>query len=79
MSLETSDLLKRALLLPIGERAALANAPLETINEPLENQSAQETWDTEVARRIADLAAGKSVTVPWAELHRELLAMVNGR
>jgi len=32
-----------------------------------------------VARRIADLKAGKAVTVPWEELHRELLAMVNER
>lgn len=31
----------------------------------------------EVARRIEDLKSGKAVTVPWQELHRELLAMVN--
>jgi len=28
---------------------------------------------------IQDLKAGKAVTVPWEELHRELLAMVNER
>jgi hypothetical protein len=39
----------------------------------------QEAWDKEVARRIEDLKAGKAVTVPWEELHRELLAMVNER
>ena len=35
--------------------------------------------DEEVARRMEDLKAGKAVTVPWEQLHRELLAMVNER
>jgi len=42
-------------------------------------ESVQQAWDGEVARRIADLKAGRAVTVPWEELHRELLAMVNQR
>ena len=77
MSPEISDLLKRALALSVDERAALAN----TLRDSLEgtNESVQEAWDEEVARRIADLKAGKAVTVPWEELHRELLAMANER
>lgn len=39
----------------------------------------QEAWDEQVARRMADLKAGRAVTVPWEQLHRELLAMVNER
>jgi hypothetical protein len=31
--------------------------------------------DGEVARRMRDLKARKSATVPWEELHQELLAM----
>ncbi len=77
MSAETSDLLRRALALPVDERAALANTLLESIEPP--TQSVQEAWDAEVARRIDDLKAGKAVTVPWEDLHRELLAMVNER
>lgn len=79
MSPETSDLLKRALALPADERAALANTLLDTIESPTQSVSLQEDWDAEVARRIAELKAGKAVTVPWEELHRELLAMVNER
>ncbi len=79
MSPETSDLLKRALALPVDERAALANTLLDTLESSNESVSLQEAWDAEVARRIADLKAGKAVTVPWEELHRELLAMVNER
>ncbi len=79
MSPETSDLLKRALALPADERAALANTLLDTLETSSESVSVQEAWDAEVARRIADLKAGNAVTVPWEELHRELLAMVNER
>jgi putative addiction module component (TIGR02574 family) len=77
MSPEISDLLKRALALPVDERAALANTLLDTLDGTNESVSVHEAWDAEVARRIEDLKAGKAVTVPWEELHRELLAMVN--
>jgi len=75
MGPEVSDLLKRALALPVDERAALANTLLDTLTST--DKSVQEAWDAEVARRIEDLKAGRAVTVPWEELHRELLAMVN--
>jgi len=77
MSPEISDLLKRPLALSVDERAALANTLLDTLE--ITNEPVQEAWDAEVARRIEDLKAGKAVTVPWEELHRELLAMVNER
>jgi putative addiction module component (TIGR02574 family) len=80
MSPEVSDLLKRALALSVDERAALANTlldSLETTNQSVQDQSVQEAWEAEVARRMEDLKAGKAVTVPWEQLHRELLAMVN--
>jgi len=79
MNPEISDLLKRALALPVDERAALANTLLDTLDSANESVSIQEAWDAEVARRIEDLKAGKAVTAPWEELHRELLAMVNER
>ena len=77
MSPEISDLLKRALALSVDERAALANTLLDSLERA--DESVQEAWDKEVARRIEDLEAGRAVTVPWEELHRELLAMVNER
>jgi putative addiction module component (TIGR02574 family) len=77
MSREVSDLLKRALALSVDERAALANTLLDSLE--VTDESVQEAWDKEVARRIEDLQAGKAVTVPWEELHRELLSMVNER
>jgi putative addiction module component (TIGR02574 family) len=77
MSAETSDLLRRALALPADERAALANTLLDSLESA--DRGVQEAWDEEVSRRIDALQAGKAVTVPWEDLHRELLAMVNER
>ncbi|MBZ5567964.1 MAG: addiction module protein [Acidobacteriia bacterium] len=77
MSPEISDLLRRALALPVDERAALAHTLLDSLE--VTDESVQQAWDDEVARRIGDLKAGKAVTVPWEQLHRELLAMVNER
>jgi len=77
MNPEVSDLLKRALALSVHERAALADTLLDSLETT--DESVQEAWDEEVARRIEDLQAGKAVTVPWEQLHRELLAMVNER
>lgn len=75
MSPDVSELLRKALTLSVDERAALANSLLESIAGT--DESVEEAWDAEVARRQADLKAGKSVTVPWEELRRRLLAMVN--
>jgi putative addiction module component (TIGR02574 family) len=77
MNPEVSDLLKRALALSDDERAALANTLLDSLETG--SESVQQAWDEEVARRMADLKAGKAVTVPWEQLHRELLAIVNER
>lgn len=77
MSPEVTDLLKRALALSEDERAALANTLLDSLETG--NESVEEAWDKEVARRMEDLKSGKAVTVPWEQLHRELLALVNER
>ena len=77
MSLELSKLLKQALTLPVDERAALANSLHESLTES--SDWVEQAWHDEVVRRIADLKAGKTATVPWEQLHRELLAIVNER
>jgi putative addiction module component (TIGR02574 family) len=77
MNSELSQLLKQALALSPDERAALANTLLDSLEA--QDESVQEAWDQEVARRMEDLKTGKAVTVAWEQLHRELLAMVNGR
>lgn len=77
MSPELSDLLRQALALPVEERAALANTLLDSLEAA--DESVEDAWDAEVAQRMEALRAGKAVTVPWEQLHRELLAMMNER
>jgi putative addiction module component (TIGR02574 family) len=82
MSPEVSDLLKRALSLPVDERAALANTLLDSLDQAEDDQaddSVEEAWDKEVARRMKDLDAGRAVTVPWEELRIQLLTRLNER
>jgi putative addiction module component (TIGR02574 family) len=82
MSPEVSDLLRRAMALPIEERAALASTLLDSLETPdqfVADHSIEAAWDEEVERRMSDLKAGRAVTVPWEKLHRELLAMVSRR
>ena len=77
MTAEASELLRRALALPEEERAALANTLLDSLDT--NPDSVEKAWEEEIARRMDDLKAGRAVTVPWEELHRELVALVNGR
>ena len=77
MNTQAADLLRKALELPAEERAALANTLLDSLAAA--EESVQAAWDNEVARRIEDLNAGRAVTVPWEELHLELLAAMNAR
>ncbi len=77
MSPEVSDLLKRALSLPVDERAALANTLLDSLDQA--DDCVEEAWDKEVVRRMKDLDAGRAVTVPWEELRIQLLTRLNER
>jgi putative addiction module component (TIGR02574 family) len=73
MNPDLPDLLTRPLVLPVDERAALANTLIDSLETA---DSSVEAWDEQVVRRMEHLKAGKSVTVPWEQLHRELVALV---
>jgi putative addiction module component (TIGR02574 family) len=78
MTQDVSDLLKRALALPVEARAALAGSLLESLEEPVD-ESAEEEWNKEIARRIAELDSGKVKPLPWAEARRQISALLHGR
>jgi hypothetical protein len=40
---------------------------------------AEEDWNREIARRIAELDSGKVKPVPWAEARRQISTILNGR
>lgn len=76
MTQEADELLKKALALPIKDRAALAGSLLESLDE-VADPKVEEAWNAEIARRIADLDSGKAKTIPWEEIRREALAKFN--
>src|SRR5438105_6968068 len=66
MTQEANNLLKKTLTLPAEDRAAVAGSLLDSLEEPID-PSAEEAWNQEITRRIADLDSGKAKRVPWGE------------
>ncbi len=78
MTREVSDLLKQALALPAGARAALAGSLLDSLEDAVD-ESAEEEWRKEIARRIEELDSGKVKPIAWAEARRQISALLHGR
>jgi putative addiction module component (TIGR02574 family) len=78
MTQEVSELLKKALALPVEARAALANSLLESLDETID-EGVEEEWNAEIARRIQELDSGKVKPIAWAEARRQVSAILNGR
>jgi putative addiction module component (TIGR02574 family) len=76
MTPEISELLKKALALPPEARAALAGSLLESLEDDLD-ASAEEEWNQEIARRIAELDSRKVKPIPWAEARRQISTILN--
>jgi len=71
MTQEAADLLKKALALPVSERADLAGSLIESLDET-QDESVAAAWDEEVARRMADIDSGAVKPVSLAEARRRL-------
>lgn len=75
MTREAADLLRKALALPVSERADLAGSLIESLDEA-NDPSVEEAWDEEVQRRMADIDSGKVKPVSLEETRRRLSAAV---
>ncbi len=71
MSREAADLLKKALSLPVTERADLAGSLIESLDDA-EDESVEAAWDEEVARRMAEIDSGKVKPLSLEEARRRL-------
>jgi putative addiction module component (TIGR02574 family) len=71
MTREATELLKKALTLPVEERADLAGSLIESLDNA-EDESVAAAWDEEVARRMADFDSGKVKPVTLEEARRRL-------
>lgn len=71
MSPTEKQVLEDALRLPEQARAELAGALLESL-DPVTDVDADEAWQTEVRRRIAELDSGAVETISEEEFFRSL-------
>ena len=71
MSEEAAELLRSASALSAAERAELAGALIESLDEA-NGESTQAAWDAEIVRRMEDLKSGKVKLVSLAEARRRL-------
>ncbi len=73
MTQEAAELLKKALSLPVSERADLAGSLIESLDDT-QDESVEAAWDEEAARRMADIDSGGVKPVSVEEARRRLLS-----
>lgn len=76
ISAETSELLRKALTLPVAERAELAGSLIESLDEA-KDKSVEAAWEEEIARRMKELDSGKTELVSLDEARRRLSSAID--
>jgi len=71
MTQQALDLLQKALSLSEEERADLACSLMESLDAAVD-EGAQQAWNEEISRRLAELDSGRAKTVPWPEVQRRI-------
>ena len=72
MTAEAERVLEAALDLPDAERAELAAILTDSIGDGAPDVEIEAAWIAEAKRRLADIRSGKSETVAWEDVEREL-------
>jgi putative addiction module component (TIGR02574 family) len=75
MSQKANKLLKRALSLPVAERAELAGSLIESLDGS-KDRSARAAWEAEIARRMDDLDSAKVKPIPIKQARRRLASAI---
>jgi len=71
MTPDPAKLLQEALKLPPADRAALAAALLDSLEESVD-EGREALWAIEIARRLQDLDSRRVQPLPWAEARRQI-------
>jgi putative addiction module component (TIGR02574 family) len=75
MSREVTELLKKALELPVTDRAELAGSIIESLDQA-EDKSVKDAWDAEILRRMEDLDSGRVKPDSLDEFRRRLASAI---
>ncbi|AUX47596.1 hypothetical protein SOCE26_091180 [Sorangium cellulosum] len=77
---DVENVLVAALRLSAEDRAAVAAALIQSLDEPEQTtEEVEAAWAEEIQQRLADVDAGVVTPVPWPEARRRILAAANGR
>lgn len=78
MPMPLQDIEAEALQLPREDRGRLASRLLESIEPEPEDmpENIAKAWDEEIARRIDDLEAGLTESIPYEQVRAELRALI---
>ena len=76
MSEEATALLKKALTLPVEERAELASSLIDSLDSATD-EDVEAAWQEEISRRMADLRSGRTTTIPWEEVRKKARAILH--
>jgi putative addiction module component (TIGR02574 family) len=76
MGNEANDLLKKALTLPVAERAELAGSLIESLDDETDDESFKAAWDEEITRRMENLDSGRVNPVSLEEARRRLSSAI---
>jgi len=78
MSATLKDLEAEALKLPPRERSELAERLITSLHGQAEDSpdAIAKAWDEEIARRVADMEAGRTKWIPAEEVFREVDAII---
>lgn len=76
MSEEATILLKKALTLPVKERAELASSLIDSLDSSI-GEDVELAWQKEIARRIEALNSGAAKTIPWEEVREKARAILH--
>ena len=81
MPMPLQDIEAEALQLPLGERGRLAGRLLESLEpEPQDTpENIAKAWDEEIARRIEDMGAGRTESIPYEQVRAEMRALIDTR
>jgi len=75
MTRQANEILKKALTLPVAERAELASSLIESLDRA-KDESVQAAWDKEIVRRMAELDSGKVKPVSLDQARRRLSSAI---
>ena len=71
MKRDPTEILKDALALPPGARAALAGSLIDSLDDEVD-EGAEAAWEAEITRRLEQLNSGKVKPIPWSAARRRL-------